>query len=401
MLRSCSDSFSDHFWTLGSPRRFPRPKFEEPRQALGTNKKFAPANFLPSSFLQCQRRNSYLIGPTTVTINMCPRGPTPTIDEWPWGPTTTIAEQWRPSTNVHRCPPPLTHGDDGPPWPLTTGHEDPPLMINMGPWGPTPTIDEWPWGPTTMIDGRWQAPTNVHGAHHQDWRMATSAHHHQWQGEGPSQWSMKGHGGSSPQSTNSHGCPQPQSMNGQWHHPWFPDLCTLARLHGSVNWHLQGFLVIFRRCTHTQVRVPLGFWKTHTRTHENPHLWTWVWVLMGTGAGYSGKPQGSPWHSLVIGGILGWGPLYTGVWPSSERQSSPQIPELINPRLHRTLGSTPLSGGTMPGTRFLWEPRGSVKLSVLPFVDIRRGLRWLNWWKNELPISFVACARKFRYWRAW
>ena len=28
----------------------------------------------------------------------------------------------------------------------------------------------------------------------------------------------------------------------------------------------------------------------------NPHLWTRVRVLTGTGAGYSGKPQGSPWQ---------------------------------------------------------------------------------------------------------
>ena len=41
--------------------RFPRPKFEEPGQALGTNKKFAFVNFLHSSSFRCQRRDSYLI----------------------------------------------------------------------------------------------------------------------------------------------------------------------------------------------------------------------------------------------------------------------------------------------------------------------------------------------------
>ena len=46
---------------LGSPLRFPRPEFEEPGQALGTNKKFAFANFLPSPSFWCHRRDSYLI----------------------------------------------------------------------------------------------------------------------------------------------------------------------------------------------------------------------------------------------------------------------------------------------------------------------------------------------------
>jgi len=44
---------------------------------------------------------------------------------------------------------------------------------------------------------------------------------------------------------------------------------------------------------------PPGFCKPLTCTCKNPHLWTWVRVLMGTGAGYSGKPQGSLWHSLA------------------------------------------------------------------------------------------------------
>ena len=46
-------------------------------------------------------------------------------------------------------------------------------------------------------------------------------------------------------------------------------------------------------------RVTCGFYKTHTCTLENPHLWTWVRVFMGTGAGFPGKPQGSLWHSLA------------------------------------------------------------------------------------------------------
>jgi len=43
-----------------------------------------------------------------------------------------------------------------------------------------------------------------------------------------------------------------------------------------------------------QVGVPMGFCKPSTHTCENLCPWTWVQVLMGTGMGYSGKPQGSP-----------------------------------------------------------------------------------------------------------
>ena len=67
------------------------------------------------------------------------------------------------------------------------------------------------------------------------------------------------------------------------------DTCTaLARFIGHL-W----------RHNPMQVGVPVGFCKPSTCICENLHLLTWVWVLMGTGMGYSGKPQGSPWHSLA------------------------------------------------------------------------------------------------------
>ena len=42
-----------------------------------------------------------------------------------------------------------------------------------------------------------------------------------------------------------------------------------------------------------RVEVPLGFRKPPTHTRKNTHLWTQVRVVMGTGVGYSGKPQGN------------------------------------------------------------------------------------------------------------
>jgi len=70
---------------------------------------------------------------------------------------------------------------------------------------------------------------------------------------------------------------------------------------------LQGLLVISGGypCTGWE---PTGFCKPPTRTCENPHPWTRVRVLMGTGVGYPGKPQGSPWHSLTRGlWVMGYG----------------------------------------------------------------------------------------------
>jgi len=62
---------------------------------------------------------------------------------------------------------------------------------------------------------------------------------------------------------------------------------------------LARFIGHFWRHTPVQVGVPAGFHKPATRTRKNPCPWTQVWVLTGMGAGYSGKPQGSPWHSLA------------------------------------------------------------------------------------------------------
>ena len=42
----------------------------------------------------------------------------------------------------------------------------------------------------------------------------------------------------------------------------------------------------------------MGIIKTATRTRQNPGPWLRVRVLMGTGAGCSGKPQGSLSRSL-------------------------------------------------------------------------------------------------------
>ena len=64
------------------------------------------------------------------------------------------------------------------------------------------------------------------------------------------------------------------------------------------------FIGYFWRQTPAWVGLPPGFHKPTTHTNENPCPWTRVWVLMGTGAGYSGKPQGSPWHSLRTAYIM-------------------------------------------------------------------------------------------------
>jgi len=67
------------------------------------------------------------------------------------------------------------------------------------------------------------------------------------------------------------------------------DTCTaLARFIGHL-W----------RHNPMRVGVPAGFCKPLTCAHKNPCLWMQVWVLTGAGAGYSGKPQSSLWHSLI------------------------------------------------------------------------------------------------------
>jgi len=55
-----------------------------------------------------------------------------------------------------------------------------------------------------------------------------------------------------------------------------------------------------------KVGVPMGFCKPMTHAHKNPCLWMQVWVLMGMGVGYSGKPQGSLWHSLFLSWSWSW-----------------------------------------------------------------------------------------------
>ena len=62
--------------------------------------------------------------------------------------------------------------------------------------------------------------------------------------------------------------------------------------------------MIYSPCRYWKVHpsmgyIPSGFCKTYTRTCQNPHPWMRVRVLTGTGAGCPGKPQGSPWHSLL------------------------------------------------------------------------------------------------------
>ena len=43
-----------------------------------------------------------------------------------------------------------------------------------------------------------------------------------------------------------------------------------------------------------------GFWETRTHTWGKPVPLLRVWVFRGTGTGFPGKPQGSPWQSLPI-----------------------------------------------------------------------------------------------------
>ena len=57
---------------------------------------------------------------------------------------------------------------------------------------------------------------------------------------------------------------------------------------------LARFIGYFWRQTPAWVGLPPGFRKPTTHTNENPRPWMRVRVLTGTGAGYSGKPQGSP-----------------------------------------------------------------------------------------------------------
>jgi len=66
---------------------------------------------------------------------------------------------------------------------------------------------------------------------------------------------------------------------------------------------LRGLLVIPGGIPLRGFGEPVGFRKPATRTCENPCLWMWVQVLMGTGTGYTGKPQGSLCHSLGLMGI--------------------------------------------------------------------------------------------------
>jgi len=82
----------------------------------------------------------------------------------------------------------------------------------------------------------------------------------------------------------------------------FLDFPILTGLHSSVNWHLH---CLCKVCWSFLEGYPhtgwehVGFCKPPTCTCENPHPWMKVQVLMGMGAGYPGKPQGSLWHSLV------------------------------------------------------------------------------------------------------
>jgi hypothetical protein len=49
------------------------------------------------------------------------------------------------------------------------------------------------------------------------------------------------------------------------------------------------------------VFIPMGLLKPMTRGHRNPCPWLRAQVSTGTGTGCPGKPQGSPWHSLLVG----------------------------------------------------------------------------------------------------
>ena len=86
-----------------------------------------------------------------------------------------------------------------------------------------------------------------------------------------------------------HGPPQSASATGRFRSSQgcvavSIDTCTaLAR-----------FIGYFWRQTPAWVGLPLGFRKPTTCTNVNPRPWMRVRVLTGMGAGYSGKPQGSP-----------------------------------------------------------------------------------------------------------
>jgi len=110
--------------------------------------------------------------------------------------------------------------------------------------------------------------------------------------------------------------------------PWFfwsSQGCTAVSIDTCTA--LARFIGYFWRQTPMLVGLPLGFCKPTTRTNKNPRLWTQVWVLTGTGVGYSGKPQGSPWHSLVERGVAGIHSVLVGGWhlgphPSREGRGS-------------------------------------------------------------------------------
>ena len=102
------------------------------------------------------------------------------------------------------------------------------------------------------------------------------------------------------------------ATKGPWKHPWnhlksqktnrwLSDpckVCTAVSIDTCTA--LVRFIGHLWRHNLMRVGVPMGFCKPLTCAHENPCPWTWVWVLMGMGAGYSGKPQGSLWHSLLM-----------------------------------------------------------------------------------------------------
>jgi CDP-diglyceride synthetase len=60
------------------------------------------------------------------------------------------------------------------------------------------------------------------------------------------------------------------------------------------------FILIITKLQTKYRMLTVGFMKPTTHTRENPHSCSRVRVPMGMGAGCPGKPQGSPWNSLLL-----------------------------------------------------------------------------------------------------
>ena len=79
----------------------------------------------------------------------------------------------------------------------------------------------------------------------------------------------------------------------------------------------------------------MGIIKPATRTHQNPGPWLQVRVLTGTGAGCSGKPQGSPLRSL--------GTVQYNCQLSLQRFQQHEQPPALMPHFHIGLRTVPVN----------------------------------------------------------